>query len=211
MYTFDKQLIFTSLVAVVRLGNAVPIPQNTSTVGVSQLMEHIGGLAGELELVKYFKELKLDDNCKSPILLDLANFETVEINNPAPCLCTVIYNLTVELEHSRFVNRSNLEAAKSEADKFDKAKIYDYWSNAHERMSSKNKNLFQQLMAPLNTTEKWSRVCYNLVNAFNPYCKFITVEIVLFEMANSLRKPAESKFDLTFECIIHFTHLLYYV
>lgn len=206
MHTTEKQLIFASLIAIVRLGNAAPTLQYMS---VSQLMENINS-TGEPDLVKYFKELELYDNCISPIL-EVTKFETIEINNPAPCLCTVIYNLTKELESFHSINLSNLKAAINETNQFSKTKIYDYWLNAHKHMGSNNKLLFQHLMAPLNTTEMWSRVCYNLKKDFNPFCKFITVEIALFERTNTIQKSKESKFNFYVILLlpIHFTYLYY--
>lgn len=194
MYTIVRQLFFFSgLLTVVQLGNAGPVTPE-STVG--ELI--VSTTSDKSELVNYFKELKLDKYCNSPLLKD-ENFKAYETNNPTQCLCTVIYYTNKELLECHYVNPSSVESAKNKTDNntFNDPNIYEIWKNV-----SKTSPSLKLLMEPLKNITLLKNICYNnVMNVINSHCKFLNVEVLL--LYSSLLKPKECEYNIMYYYIIY--------
>ncbi|XP_060833537.1 uncharacterized protein LOC132917038 [Rhopalosiphum padi] len=168
MITVGRRLILAGLIVVtLQIWNVSTAPTEKT---ISQLMMS----SGKVGLVNYFKDLNLDNFCNFP-LLDVKNFTRVENEYTFPCFCTVIYNISNEFEYG-LINATDLEAAKliTNNHKFNDESMYNMWTNM-----TKNSESMKLLMDPLNSIDKWNKVCYNLKNELHTYCKFLNVEVLL--------------------------------
>lgn len=179
MHTVECQLIFAGLlILLMQLSNALPLG--------SSINELISNSSDKLGLVKYFNELKLDMYCNNS-LLDNDDFKKLEPIDPSQCLCTVIYNMTKELESSN-ISISDVKAAKlqTKINYESDEKTFQIWKNVTKLSPS-----LKLLMEPLNDIKAWKFVChkdYSMEN-LGLLCQFLNVEIML--LYNSTHKLCE--------------------
>lgn len=167
MYTIECPLIFTSLlVLLMQFSNAFPVEMS-----VNKLMSNT---QDKLDLVKYFNELKLNELCEYSILDD-NKFKKLEPINPVPCLCTVIYNTTKELESSN-ISIFDVNTAKSKSKINDDLTAYNTWKNVTILSHS-----LKLLMDPLDNLTKWQMICHSGYSIFNRsvLCQFLNLEVIL--------------------------------
>lgn len=178
MNTIYIVLISTGLFVAVQPRTIETLPEKT----VSQL---INDSPDNFGLINYFNELNLTEHCKSPIIV-VNKFKISEHVDIVPCLCTVIYNMTKELEHIVF-ETSDVNVAKNKTNNY-KSKnemMYNMWKDV-----SKISPSLKFLMDPLNTN-KWNILCHNIDEVIYPYCKFLNVEILLLHNTKQILKECE--------------------
>lgn len=179
MCSAEFQLIFTGLfVFTMRLSRALPVE-----LSVAQLLSET---QDKLGLVKYFNDQHLDKICDHSVLDD-TGFKNLEPDNPVPCLCTVIYNVTIELENSGIsildVNNTITQTTNNTSNSL---LVYNVWKNV-----AKISPPLKLLMDPLDDLNKWQIVCsayYSLSN-LSRLCHFLNVEVLLLN--NSTQKQCE--------------------
>lgn len=181
MDSINVQLICVGLLAIIQFGSAGTVPDKT----VTQLM--VSNLPDKSGLVDYFNELDLPKHCKLP-LLDKNNFKKFENEDVVPCLCTVIYNMFLELK-SKVVNVLDVEEAKNKTNnyKYNDPIVYNIWKEVTNISPS-----LKLLMDPLVDITKWNTICYNINEVLYPYCKFLNVEVLL--LYNTMQKPKECEY-----------------
>lgn len=193
MHTIERRLVILAgmLFAVQNADSGpvtVPVPvPSAKEMTVSDLMVS-NTLSKKFGLVDYFKELKLDQQCKKPIL-NINEFNMFENdNNIVPCLCTVIYNMTQELntilENVSETVKTNFNSSQLKSD----LAVFEVWKNVSTKSSSLN--LF---MEPLKDEEKWKNVCHSIKNnVLTRYCKFLNFEVMMWH--NVMSKPNKRKY-----------------
>lgn len=181
MCSVEFQLIFTGLlVFTMRHSRASPVE-----LSVTQLLSET---QDKLGLVKYFNDQHLNKLCDHSILDD-SSFKNLEPNNPVPCLCTVIYNVTIELENSSIsVSDVNNTITLNTNNTSNNLLVYNVWKSV-----AKISPPLKLLMDPLDDLNKWQIVCsadYSLSN-LSRLCHFLNVEVILLN--NSTQKQREYK------------------
>lgn len=134
----------------------------------------------KFDLLNYFTELQLQDSCMSP-LINASNFPNSLISHYESSLCTIIYNVTKELEDKGKGIPDNFpyNSAKSLLEKSNKSEdMFAVWKNVSKISESPSLNL---LMKYLNEPKKLNRVCYNFNGELFPYCKFLHSEVLLLQ------------------------------
>lgn len=181
MISINVHLIFVGLFVVVHFGNARFVPEKT----VTELM--LSNVTDKIGLINYFNELGLSKHCKSP-LLNVSNFKMFENEDVVPCLCTVIYNMSKELD-DKVINVLDVELAKNKTNnyKYKNPNVYNIWKEVTDISPS-----LKLLMDPLNNITKWNSICYNIKDVLYPYCKLLNVEVLL--LYNTMQKPKECKY-----------------
>lgn len=142
------------------------------------------------DLVKYFTDLQLQDACTSP-LINKDNFPKSLMFHYESSMCTIIYNVTKELEAKSVVMPDNFpdDSVKSILEKSDKSKdMFTVWKNVSKISESPSLNL---LMEHLNETNKWNSVCCNFDGKIFPYCEFLHYEVLLLQTISKLVKECE--------------------
>jgi len=174
MITVGRRLILAGLIVVTLQIKNVSMAPTEKTV--SQLMMSSADKFSKLGLLNYFEDLNLNKYCNFP-LLDVNSFKAVENEFVFQCFCTVIYNVSNELDYN-LVNSIDLEIAKNTTNdhKFKDETIYGMWKNVTKISQS-----MKLLMDPLDNVIRWNKVCYNLKNELHSYCKFLNVEVLLLQ------------------------------
>lgn len=173
MHSIGEHLLVLVAVGVLaRPDDANPVPDNS----VGHLMTSTPSFA-KFGLIEYFVDLKLVDQCTTPVMNE-SRLKAVELINYPAAVCSVIYNVTAELTSADYwpVNASDVEDAKANTEnyKITNVTIYETWKNVSEISPT-----LKLLMSPLNNIAKWKVFCLNLNHVMFPYCKFLNVEILL--------------------------------
>lgn len=176
MHTIERHLaILTGMLFAVLNANSGPVPvPDAKKINVSDfMMSNI--LSNRFGMLDYFKKLKLDEQCKTPIL-NINEFKTLENdNNIVPCLCTVIYNMTQEL-NTILKNVSETAKTNFSIDESSNLAVYEVWKNVSIQSSS-----LKLFMEPLNDEVKWRVVCHSIKDkTLTRYCKFLNFEVMLW-------------------------------
>lgn len=186
MYIFDRCLvILAGLFFAVLNANSGPVSEpDAKKRTVSELMIVNNNSFG---LVDYFKKLELNQRCNMPIL-SINEFKKLEHdNNIIPCLCTVIYNMTQELNT---ILENVSESAKINISSYQSndLALYEIWKNVSIKSSS-----LKLIMEPLKDEEKWKNICHSIENdnEVTRYCKFLNFEVMLWH--NVFPTPKERK------------------
>lgn len=141
----------------------------------------------KFDLFKYFTELQLQNGCTSPLVND-HDFPKALTLHYESSICTIIYNMTKELEVKSMDMPDNL-AKTVHLEKSDKsADKYTVWKNVSK--ISKSPSLIL-LMEHLNETNKWNSVCYNFNGNLFPYCEFLHSEILLLQNISQIVKECK--------------------
>lgn len=134
----------------------------------------------KFDLLNYFTELQLQDGCMSP-LINESNFPNSLMSHYESSMCTIIYNITKELEDKGKGLPDNFpyNSVKSLLEKSNKSEdMFSVWKNVSKISESLSLNL---LMKHLNDTKKWNSVCYNFNDVLFPYCAFLHSEVLLLQ------------------------------
>lgn len=181
------------------LALAAARPENASpaTITVSQLMASLS--PDKIGLSKHFERMELDKQCQSPVV-DSKSFNAFEnVNNVGPCLCTVIFNMTRELETLPLDAADLANASKSGVNELDSA-AYSRWKNVTGSSAS-----LKLLMDPLNNATQLYAMCHNFNNVLSAYCKFIDLEVLLLNIA--LQKPLKERECPCIVLLLYFNRL----
>ncbi|XP_025415998.1 uncharacterized protein LOC112687485 isoform X2 [Sipha flava] len=186
MYTIDRLLVILAgmLFAVLNVKSGTVPVSNAKKMTVSDLMIVSNNSLG---FVDYFKKLELDQRCNMPILSIYEYKKFENDNNITPCLCTIIYNMTQEL-NTILENVSETAKINISSYQSNNLALYEVWKNVSIKSSS-----LKLFMEPLKDEEKWRNICHSIENdnEVTRYCKFLNFEIMLWH--NILPKPKEPK------------------
>jgi hypothetical protein len=187
MYTIDRLLVILvgMLFAVLNVKSGTVPVSNAKKMTVSDLMIVSNNSLG---FVDYFKKLELDQRCNMPILSIYEYKKFENDNNITPCLCTIIYNMTQEL-NTILENVSETAKINISSYQSNNLALYEVWKNVSIKSSS-----LKLFMEPLKDEEKWRNICHSIENdnEVTRYCKFLNFEIMLWH--NILSKPKERKY-----------------
>lgn len=166
-------LLLLLLLRVVEMG-PVSLPKLQTPEAVSKL---INDSSVKFDLLNYFAELKLQDGCTSP-LINECNFLDSLMSHYESSMCTIIYNITKELEDRGKDMPDDLVKSLLKNSTKSEDMWFTVWKNVSKISQSPSLNL---LMKHLNETKKWKSVCYNFDGNLFPYCKFLHYEVLLLQ------------------------------
>lgn len=132
-----------------------------------------GDSAKKFDLVSNITEMDLQNSCATPLIYE-NNFSKSLASHYESSVCTIIYNVSRELE------TKNVVWDESTINQFSKSFVsvntdmYEVWKN----VTSQSPTL-KLLMEYLNEPKKWKSVCYNFNDDLFPYCKFLHFEVLL--------------------------------